>query len=55
MFDKKLGRDNSLVIVVAPLVSLMVDQVRNLRSRSVKASVMSFGRCVEADHHFERL
>ena len=41
MFNKKLGTDNSLVIVVSPLVSLMVDQVRSLRSRSVKASVMS--------------
>ena len=40
MFDKKLGTDNSLVIVVSPLVSLTVDQVRSLRSRSVKASVM---------------
>ena len=40
MFDKNLGTDNSLVIVVSPLVSLMVDQVRSLRSRSVKASVM---------------
>ena len=37
MFDKNLGTDNSLVIVVSPLVSLMVDQVRSLRSRSVKA------------------
>ena len=40
MFDKNFGTDNSLVIVVSPLVSLMVDQVRSLRSRSVKASVM---------------
>ena len=40
MFDKNLGTDNSLVIVVSPLVSLMVDQIRSLRSRSVKASVM---------------
>ena len=38
IFDKNLGTDNSLVIVVSPLVSLMVDQVRSLRSRS--ASVM---------------
>ena len=35
-----LTTDNSLVIVVSPLVSLMVDQVRSLRSRSVKASMM---------------
>ena len=40
MFDKNLGTDNSLVIAVSPLVPLMVDQVRSLRSRSVKASVM---------------
>ena len=40
MFDKNLGTDNSLVIVVSPLVSLMVDQVRSLRSRSAKVSVM---------------
>ena len=26
IFDKNLGTDNSLVIVVSPLVSLMVDQ-----------------------------
>ena len=36
MFDKNLGTDNSLVTVVSPLVSLVVDQVRSLRSRSVK-------------------
>ena len=49
MFDKKLGRDNSLVLIVSPLVSLMVDQVRSLRSRSVKASVMSSGSGVEKE------
>ena len=49
MFDKKVGRDNSLVIVISPLVSLMVDQVRSLRSRSVKASVMSSGSGVEKE------
>ena len=49
MFNKKLGTDNSLVIVVSPLVSLMVDQVRSLRSRSVKASVMSSGSGVEKE------
>ena len=34
MFDKKLGRVDSLVVVVSPLVSLMIDQVRSLRSGS---------------------
>ena len=29
-FDKKHGRDNSLVVVVLLLISLMVDQVRSL-------------------------
>ena len=47
MFDKKLGRDNSLVIIVVLRVSLMVDQVHNFRSRSVKALVMSSGRSEE--------
>ena len=39
MFDKK-GRDNSLVVVVSALVSLMVDQVHS-EIRFIKASVMS--------------
>ena len=34
MFDMKLGRVDSLVVVVSPLVSLMIDQVRSLRSGS---------------------
>ena len=34
MFDMKLGRVDSLVIVVSPLVSLMIDQVHSLRSGS---------------------
>ena len=38
MFDMKLGRVGSLVVVVSPLVSLMIDQVRSLRSREVKAA-----------------
>ena len=49
LFDKKLGRDNSLVVVVSPLVSLMVDQVRTLRSRSVKASVLSSASSMEKE------
>ena len=48
MFDKKLGRDNSLVVVVSPLVSLQVDQVRSLRSRSSS----KHDRDVIADAHY---
>ena len=44
VFDDKLGRNDSVVIVVSPLVSFMLDQVRSLRSRSVRAEIMSFGR-----------
>ena len=28
IFDDKLGKDNSTAIVVSPLISLMVDQVK---------------------------
>ena len=31
------------MIVISPLVSLMVDQVRSLRQRSVNAAIMSSG------------
>ena len=41
VFDIELGRVGSLVFVVSPLVSLMIDQVRSLRSRGVNAAVMS--------------
>ena len=41
VFDDKLGKDNSLVIVVSPPISLMVDQVQSLRCRSVRAAIMS--------------
>ena len=35
VFDLKLESENSIVIVVSPLVSLIVDQVASLRSREV--------------------
>ena len=41
VFDVKRGRVDSLVIVVSPLVSLMIDQVRSLRRRGVQAAIMS--------------
>jgi len=42
LFDCKLGKsESSIVIVVSPLVSLMVDQVASLRSRGVSAAIMS--------------
>ena len=49
MFDDKLGKDNSVIIVVSPLISLMVDQVQNLRRRSVRAAIMSSGSKVEKE------
>lgn len=59
MFDFKLGRnyvsnpvDRSVVIVVSPLVSLMVDQVNNLRSTGVGAAILSGG---QFDKHEELL
>ena len=39
-FDKKLDRVNSLIVAVSLLISLMVNQVCDLKSRCVKASVM---------------
>ena len=41
LFDDKLGRRDSLVIVVFPLISLMVYQVQSLRHRSVNAAILS--------------
>ena len=48
MFDHKLGRNNmpspmadrSVVLVVSPLISLMVDQVTSLRSVGVGAAIL---------------
>ena len=41
IFDYKLERQDSLVIVVSPLISLMADQVMGLRRRLVDAPIMS--------------
>ena len=49
VFDDKLGKDNSVVIVVSPLISLMVDQVQSLRRRSVRAAIMSSGSKVDKE------
>ncbi len=47
MMDYKLGLvgsgKTSAVVVVSPLVSLMVEQVQNLRSLGVKASIITSG------------
>ena len=40
VFNRKLQRDNCLVLIISPLISLMIDQVRSLRARSVKASIL---------------
>ena len=47
VFDYKLGllsaEKKSIVFVVAPLVALMVDQVQSLRSKNVRAVIISSG------------
>ena len=44
VFDYKLAlTDVSAVLVITPLIALMVDQVRSLRSKGVKASVVTSG------------
>ena len=49
VFDDKLSKDNSVVIVVSLLISLMVDQVQSLRRRSVRAAIMSSGSKVDKE------
>ncbi len=47
LMDYKLGRtnrplvDRSVVLVIYPLVSLMIDQVRSLNTRGVSAAILS--------------
>ena len=41
LFDHTGRRTDSLVVVVSPLVSLMVDQVHVLQQKGVKAAIMS--------------
>ena len=47
MFDYKLelvsASKRSVVVVVAPLVALMVDQVQSLRAKGVEAAIVSSG------------
>ena len=43
IFDYQLNRDNSAVLVVSPLISLMMDQVHSLRKRSIDAAIISSG------------
>ena len=43
VFDYQYGKHNSAVIVISPLISLMVDQVSSLHSRSVRAAIISSG------------
>ena len=55
VFDHKLGRIEgtniySLVIVVTPLVSLMVDQVTDLKKRGVDAAIISGSDRIEKSH-----
>ena len=50
LFDLKLASGEcSIVIVVSPLVSLMVDQVASLRSRGMRAAIMSGHRGVDSE------
>ena len=48
VFDVKLARDDSVVIVVSSLMALMTDQVPNV---SVKAAIMSSWFCCEYRRH----
>jgi hypothetical protein len=54
LYDMKLHVDRhlneherSVVLVISPLVSLMVDQVSSLRSRGVAAAILSSRRSID--------
>ena len=49
--DAKLGRNDSAIIVVSPIVSLMMDQANNLKSKGVDAAIMSISTWVRAAIH----
>ncbi len=55
LIDYKLGNTDaplvvrSVVLVVSPLLSLMIDQVRSLSSRGVPAGMFSSNRGIDQD------
>ena len=53
MIDSKLGLvdtgKSSVVLVISPLIALMVDQVKSLRSRGVKCSILTSSSCGDID------
>ena len=53
MMDSKLGLvdtgKSSVVLVISPLIALMVDQVKSLRSRGVKCSILTSSSCGDID------
>ena len=53
VMDFKYGQVDStpcsVVIVVSPLVALMVDKVRSLRRKSVKAAIITSGEVVDKE------
>ena len=50
ILDHKFDKQDCLVIVVSPLVSLMTDQVQSLRHRSVKCAILSCGSRVDKEY-----
>ena len=51
-YDYKLGnkdRDRSLLLVISPLISLMVNQVVTLKSYGVSTAIVSNGKGIQKD------